>query len=141
LQREKRESITFIAVIEFQQNGYAHLHVLIDRYLRQQWIKRAWQAVGGGWRVDIRQVDVHRVSAYVSKYLTKELILGPDNRKYRRYTTSRDIRLFEKPVKGDWQMVKTPIEQLFVRYFSCILAETHDKAGILTGLLIGRGIS
>jgi hypothetical protein len=38
LQREQGKSISFIAVIEFQKNGYAHLHVLVDRYLHQKWV-------------------------------------------------------------------------------------------------------
>ena len=138
LQREQGKSISFITVIEFQKNGYAHLHVLVDRYLHQKWVSGAWQAVGGGWMVDIRQVDVHRVSAYVSKYLTKEMILGRNDQKYRRYTTSRDIQLFEKPEKGTWVMVKTPIETLFIRYIGFILIEHHDDSGALTDFVFGK---
>ena len=139
LQRNIGKSITFISVIEFQKNGYAHLHVLVDRYLHWQWVKRAWQAVGGGQVVDIRQVDVQHVAAYVSKYLTKEMILGRNDQKYRRYTTSRDIRLFEKPEKGAWVMVKTPIEMLFIRYIRFILDENHDDSGALTDFIFGKG--
>jgi hypothetical protein len=132
LQRKTGCSITFIAVIEFQKNGYAHLHILVDRYLRQQWVSKAWQAVGGGSMVDIRQVDLHRVAAYLSKYLTKDIILGRNDQKYRRYTTSRDIRLFEKPEKGQWLMFKVAIEQLFIRHWPYIVEEQHDETGTLT---------
>ena len=45
--------IPFIYVVELQQSGYAHLHILLDRFIEQYWIKEAWQAVGGGEIVDI----------------------------------------------------------------------------------------
>jgi hypothetical protein len=68
LKRRAGKSITYIAVVEMQKSGYAHLHVLVDRYLPQAWIGQAWRSVGGGRIVDIRQVDIQRVSAYLSKY-------------------------------------------------------------------------
>ena len=40
--------------------------------------------------VDIRYVDVHRVSRYLSKYLTKELLMSASLRS-RRVTTSRGM--------------------------------------------------
>ena len=65
------------------QNGTPHLHILIDRFIEQQWIKTTWQQIGGGMHVDIRRVDVHRVSRYVSKYLTKELLTSAPERSRR----------------------------------------------------------
>jgi hypothetical protein len=44
--------------------------------------------VGGGRIVDIRLVDMHRISRYLSKYLTKELLLSAPKRS-RRVTVSR----------------------------------------------------
>ena len=116
LKRRAGKSISYIAVIEFQKNGYAHLHVLVDRFLPQPWIQSAWQAVGGGRFVNIQQVDIQRVGAYLSKYLTKDLFSMPG--KQRRCTTSRDIVLFEKqhhPSTSDsavvkWLLIKAPIE-------------------------------
>ena len=102
------KSIAYIAVLELQKNGYAHLHVLVDRYLPQGWISKAWQGVGGGRIVHIKQVDIQRVGAYLSKYLTKELFLVQG--KARRCTTSRDIMLFEKLSQGQWLLVKLPVE-------------------------------
>ncbi|MGC1296688.1 MAG: hypothetical protein WA869_16760 [Alloacidobacterium sp.] len=37
-------------------------------------MSEAWEAVGGGRIVDIKRVDLHRVSRYLSKCLTKQMI-------------------------------------------------------------------
>lgn len=88
-------SVTYIAILEFHKSGIPHLHVLIDRFVVQKWISVAWSAVGGGEIVDIRSVDVHRISHYLAKYLTKELLMSAPLRS-RRVTTSRSIHLLEK---------------------------------------------
>ena len=71
-------------------------------------------SAGGGAHVDIRHVDVHRVAAYLSKYLTKELLLDvPDG--VRRVSTSRSIKLNErKPSEFKWQVLKTTIDRQYV---------------------------
>jgi len=63
--------------------------------------------------VNIRFVDVHRVSRYLSKYLTKELLMSAPLRS-RRVTTSRGIKLLEKiPTETKWTLIKVPISRLF----------------------------
>jgi hypothetical protein len=37
-------------------------HVLLSKYIPQQWISDSWSALGGGEIVHIKQVDVHRIS-------------------------------------------------------------------------------
>jgi hypothetical protein len=91
LQREYGKSITFIRILEYQKNGTAHFHLLLNCYIDQGWLKAKWQAIGGGWHVDIRLVEIQRVARYVSKYLSKELLLSAPKGS-RRVTTSRDIR-------------------------------------------------
>lgn len=105
----------FIAILEFQKTtGLAHLHILVDRYIDQAWAKEAWQAVGGGQHVDIRRKDAHRAAAYVSKYLSKELLLSAPQG-MRRVTTSRSIQLnVKKPQEFKWEVLKTPIDRLYV---------------------------
>jgi hypothetical protein len=72
----------------------------VDRYLPQQWVKNAWVALGGGRMVNIKWVDVHRVSSYLSKYLSKDSALGlPQG--VRRYPVSRGIKLWDR-VKSGW---------------------------------------
>jgi hypothetical protein len=90
-----------------------HLHILVDRYMKQQDVKEDWQAVGGGQHVDIRLVDLHRVSRYLSKYLTKELLMSAPSR-CRRVTVSRGICLNSKrPPEHKWQRLKTDINAIF----------------------------
>ncbi len=92
LHRKFGNAPKYIAVVELQKNGNPHLHILIDRYIEQAWIKSAWEAIGGGFKVDIRYVDIHRVSRYVSKYLTDDLLFSAPAGT-RRITCSHSIKL------------------------------------------------
>src|SRR5215468_3169959 len=74
LAREFGESIDYVGVLEFTQKGVAHLHLLLGRFIKQEWLSDAWSAVGGGEVVDIRLVDIHRVTAYLSVYLAGDKI-------------------------------------------------------------------
>ena len=120
LKRKFGVSITYIRILEFQQNGNPHFHILVDRFMPQAWIKSTWQAVGGGRLVDIRFVDIHRIAHYLSKYLTKALLLSAPKRS-RRITVSRGIQLLEKK-KSDlvWYLFKKTIFNLFFFRLSAI---------------------
>jgi hypothetical protein len=131
LKRQSGGSISFIAVVELQRSGYAHLHILIDRYIEQGWISTAWQAVGGGRIVHVQHVDIHRIGPYLSKYLTKEMFLGVVKARHRRYTTSRDITLFVKIKSGRWTVHKVPLECLYELCRRELLEVFHDRAGVL----------
>ena len=113
LLRKFKCTVTYIAILEFHKSGIPHLHVLIDRFVRQQWISESWSALGGGGIVDIRHVDVHRISHYLAKYLTKELLMSAPLRS-RRVTTSRSIHLLEKTASDTtWVMDERSIFHLF----------------------------
>ena len=131
LRRHYRVSPQYIRVLEFQKNGNPHLHVLIDRYIAIEWVRHAWIAVGGGYFVDIRLVDVHRVSRYLSKYLTKDLLLSAPLR-CRRVTTSRGIKLLAKtPTETTWMLVRVPIWILLEVYGRKVTECWLDTDGIL----------
>ena len=109
-------SIDFVGVLEFQENGNAHLHVLVGKYIKQKWLSLAWQSIGGGKIVDIRQVDVHRVSAYLSVYLTGDKVVHTLKllpRRARIFTTSRSIRLWPKKEKRGWCLRREGIETFY----------------------------
>ena len=106
------KSISYIAVVELQKSGMAHLHVLVGVFISQRWISEAWQGVGGGRIVDIRSVDVHRVDRYISKYLTKDFFLSVPAKK-KRISTSRDIRLFDKRRHEGWSWIRDSIVSHF----------------------------
>lgn len=116
LAREFGETLSFVGVLEFHKSGIAHLHLLVGRYIPQAWLSHAWQAVGGGKVVDIRYVDVHRVSAYLSVYLAgdkvaKTLTLLP--KRARIFTTSRSIVLWGKKKKTGWTLRYMDLSQMF----------------------------
>ncbi len=94
LRREYGRAPSFIAVLEFTKAGLPHLHVLLDRWIDQGWISRTWDRLGGGRICFIKQVKVVHVARYLSKYLSKELLLAPKGS--RRLTSSRSIKLFPK---------------------------------------------
>jgi hypothetical protein len=111
LKRRYKEPPSYICVLEFTQRGVPHLHILFDRYIDQRWISHAWDSLGGGRIVFIKQVTVHKVSRYLSKYLTKELLLSAP-KGTRRITTARSIKLFPKFNSGiTWELLKTSIWQ------------------------------
>jgi hypothetical protein len=76
LHRKYGKALPYICVLEYQKNGYAHLHILLNRRIEIDWLREKWQAVGGGWNVWIKLVKVRRTVNYVSKYLSKDLILS-----------------------------------------------------------------
>ncbi len=122
IQRKLGRSLVFISVVELHQSGVPHLHVLVGSYLPQRWVSIAWQAAGGGRIVDGRHVDIHRVAAYLAKYITKEKLcsgftktFGKNGKRQRlrRFTTSRGLALFERTKPGSgWILTRVPIERL-----------------------------
>jgi hypothetical protein len=129
LRRRFGRSIDFIRVLEYQGNGNAHFHILLNRYIEVGWIRHAWQQVGGGCYVDIRRVQIRRVAGYLAKYLSKEMLLNaPEGA--RRVTTSRSIKLFVKPAGATvWELVRVPIRRL--RELCEAIEVTFDEEGLL----------
>ena len=112
LKRRLGKSPEFIAVLELHRSGVPHLHVLVGAYLPQDWLSTAWQAVGGGRIVHIEFVDVHRVSAYLSKYFTKDS-LSEIPSGVRRFSCSKGIALWERTAKNPgWFLSKVSIDEL-----------------------------
>jgi hypothetical protein len=115
LERKFGRSLDFIAVVEFQGSGMAHFHILFGIFIPQAWLSEAWQSVGGGKIVDIRFVEVRRVSAYVTTYLTGEKIdhtlslLPP---RARIFTTSRSLKLSPPKKNSGWWLKRKHITYL-----------------------------
>jgi len=115
LAREFGASIKFVGVLEFHKSGVAHLHLLVGQYISQRWLSEAWASIGGGRIVDIRYVDVHRVSAYLSVYLagdkvSKTLELLP--KRARIFTTARSIVLWGRKKKTGWKLFALDVTAL-----------------------------
>jgi hypothetical protein len=112
------EAPKYISVMEFQkETQQPHLHVIIDRYIEQAWLKRAWTQAGGGEHVDIRGVSMRAVSHYLTKYLTKELLCSAPKRS-RRVTVSKGIVLNDPPKKTHhWIILAQNIMSIFVQWY------------------------
>ena len=81
--------------------------------------------------MDIKRVDMHRVSRYLSKYLTKDMLLCAPKRA-RRVTTSKGIRLLEKqPNDYEWQMMRVPALRLFDTFRASVTRTDLDSDGCL----------
>jgi hypothetical protein len=116
LARKFGGSLPFVGVLEFQKNGNAHLHLLVGRYIARKWLSLAWQSIGGGRYVDIRWVDVHRVAAYLSPYLTGDKVLHTLElllKRARIFTTSRSIVLWAKKKASGWWLRRLGIETFY----------------------------
>lgn len=125
LARTLGRSLVFIAVVERQGNGTPHLHLMVGSFLPKQWISAAWQSLGGGWATRIEYADLHRVSAYLAKYVTEEsaceLPWGT-----RRFSTSRGLALFPRSKTGAaWVLIAASIE-LIRQSASGISSETIE---------------
>jgi hypothetical protein len=134
LQRRHGGSIHFIAVLEFQKSGIAHLHVLFGLFIPHDWLSKAWQSVGGGKIVDIRYVEIRRVVAYLTAYLTSAKIVHTLDRLPRRariFSTSRGIRLAKPAGKSGWWLKRKHITYLHHHSPNAIEQryETLDEGG------------
>jgi hypothetical protein len=115
LERRHGRTVHFIAVLEFQESGIAHLHVLFGMFIPQDWLSRAWHSVGGGEIVDIRYVEIRRVAAYITTYLTSTKIdhtLSLLPARARIFTTSRGIRLSNRSENCKWWLERKHITYL-----------------------------
>jgi hypothetical protein len=137
LRRHFGSSIPFIAVLEFQKSGFAHLHILVSVLIQQAWLSEAWQSIGGGKIVDVRTVDVHRVSAYLTSYLVGSKIEHTLLRlplRSRIFLTSRGLSLSGKGRKAEWWLIRRGIET--VRNFCSNPAnERYTDLGARSSLL------
>ncbi len=136
LHRRYGKSPTYISVLELHKSGIPHFHIIIDRYIEYEWLKQAWEAVGGGFEVDIRFVDVQSIAKYLTKYLTKDLLLSMP-KGTRRITCSRSIKLLSKPQTAyEWTCLKVPIFEFYRRF--CLVAtkqefDPEEHGGFLRG--------
>jgi hypothetical protein len=127
LKRKYGIALNYICILEFTQRGIPHLHVLFDRYIPHEWVSASWNRLGGGRIVWVKPVTVHNVARYLSKYLTKELLLSAP-KGARRITTSRTIKLFPKFTSGiAWEFLRESIWQLLAAHY----AATYQRQGDL----------
>jgi hypothetical protein len=97
---------------EGDENGRAHLHLLVDRYLPQSMLSNLSKRVGLGEVVDIRRVNARNAAKYLTSYLGKGALANlPDG--LRRYGSSSDISLAVRGGSGDdrdWRLMMDDYE-------------------------------
>jgi hypothetical protein len=97
---------------EGDENGRAHLHLLVDRYLPQSMLSNLSKRVGLGEVVDIRRVNARNAAKYLTSYLGKGALANLP-KGLRRYGSSSDINL---AVRGggdderDWRLLMDDYE-------------------------------
>jgi len=102
--RRKFKNIKYIKIIEFTKKSYVHIHALINVYIPQSWLSKAWDEIGMGYIVDIKKVRSVGVTSYIAKYLSKFSKLPIEQTynyyKYslRRFTTSRNFYKIRKGI-------------------------------------------
>jgi hypothetical protein len=140
MKKRFKEAPKFISVMEFQKStGMPHLHIIIDRFIEQAWIKRAWMEAGGGEHVDIRAVSMRAVSRYLTKYLTKELLCSAPKRS-RRVTVSRGITLNEKPEQTHtWALQRQNIFAIWARFRGIVDKAEWDTDCVLCSFSVDLG--
>src|SRR5208282_148846 len=142
LARKLGRSLVFIAVVELQSNGNPHLHLLVGSFLPKQWISSVWQSLGGGWATRIEYADLHRVAAYLAKYVTEDSACDLPART-RRFSTSRGLAIFERSKGGgSWALLMLPNE--WVRESSTGIVseelETESDGAVSLRSFIAEGI-
>lgn len=108
--RRKGHDLKYLYVLEYQERGAIHAHVLIfgDRFIPWQDITDSW----GKGIIDIHKIrDIGNLGAYVCKYLTKDTLAEYNSKSFH---TSRGL--------------KRPIERK-------ITLDEEETATFLSGLL------
>jgi len=74
LKRVKRlcPDLQYIKVVEFQESGYPHIHVIINKYIFHVIIRQIWTELGGGSIVDIRPIRTKQIANYICGYLSQD---------------------------------------------------------------------
>lgn len=99
---QHEEKLKYVWIIEFQKNGNAHLHILLNKFLPVDVLREVWTDIGGG---HIMRVDYIRTIEGIAMYLTNYIVKGikydsTDKTGFkffeRRYSVSKSC---ERPTK------------------------------------------
>lgn len=72
--RRKYKHIKYVWVVEFQKNGNAHLHILLDQRIDIDLVRTIWTRIGGGHIMRIEKVQsLTGIANYLSNYIVKSI--------------------------------------------------------------------
>ncbi len=64
--------IKYVWVIEFQKNGNAHLHILLNKFVPIEVVRDLWTHVGGGHIMRVEKVrNLEAIGKYITGYIAK----------------------------------------------------------------------
>lgn len=70
--KKQNEVLKYVWVIEFQKNGMAHLHMVVNQFLPIKLLRKEWARIGGGVQMHIAKVkSLVGVSSYIGDYIVK----------------------------------------------------------------------
>jgi hypothetical protein len=114
--REEYPNLSYVWIRhEGDENGRAHLHLLVDRYIPQGDLVEMSTNVGLGEVVDIRRVEARNAAHYLTSYLGRGA-LAELPKGLRRYGSSSDIDLAVRgpadpdPDDRDWRLMMNDFE-------------------------------
>ncbi len=84
------EKLKYVWVLEFQKNGNAHLHILMNKYVDINLIRSIWTRIGGGHIMRVEEIkSLEGISNYVSEYIVKGLKHDLNKESYFKYFEKR----------------------------------------------------
>jgi len=114
-------NLNYILFPRSHKNGICHFHALLDRYIPKSWLDSVCQRLHLGTS-DIKFVDVHHVSCYLSSYLQSkehEWFL-PKNKKH--YSTSAEIHLDKWIPSDNCYFIEMPKNTNMQNRVECVYA-------------------
>ena len=100
---KKSSKLKYVWVIEFQKNGNAHMHILLNKFLNIRTVRELWTHVGGGLQMNIQKIKtLEGISNYISDYIVKGIKGDIEEKMYgfkyfeRRYSISKSCIRPEK---------------------------------------------
>lgn len=70
--RRRYKKIQYFYIVELTENGYPHLHIIIDKFIWWKVLKAMWGAITGSWIILIKSIPGRSVAGYLTKYLTSQ---------------------------------------------------------------------
>lgn len=126
--------LKYVWVIEFTENGLAHMHALFNQFLPVEVLRTVWTHVGGGNQMYLDKADsTQAVCRYITKYIVKDFSgRNPNPRTFRfferRYSISQSC---VKPPKYSQPIFdkKTPDFEVQMKLKELNLSFVYDKLG------------
>lgn len=126
--------LKYVWVIEFTENGLAHMHALFNQFLPVEVLRSVWTHVGGGNQMKIEKaISTQAVTKYIVKYILKDFSgKNPNPRTFRYFERRYSVSLScEKPPKYSQAMFDKNMTDFDVRMRlkELNLSFVYDKLG------------